>query len=492
MENSVIGADWVGKVIDDKFTLLEWLGGDTGSGVFRTELQEGPRTQNATIKIISADGMEAESLLAGWAASMKLSHDHLVPVFRTGRCQIGYGSNVYVVSEYAEEVLSQLLPERPMAPGEAMDMLGPTLDALDYLHRSGFVHGHLKPANILVINDQLKISGDGLHEAGKFRKSPSTLTVYDAPELAISAVSPTGDLWSLGITLVEALTQQTPLVDPAASQDPDIPDSIPEPFAEIVRHCLRRKPSQRWRIVDIKAHLDPSGSRPVASEAEATEMAGPAKTRFAVAVVLGLVVAAAIAVFFLHPHTTEPSVPGAAESSAPASESVSPQTPAPDAGAAPSAASPAQQKLPTTGSAAPSAASPARPSPTPAQVSAPSTSTPAPTAPAPETKSSHGPAAKGEVAQRAMPDVPHKSLATIEGKFESTVRVNVDAQGDVTDTSLQSPGPSKYFANLALEASRKWKFKPAQSGGHAVASVWTLRYTFRRSGPEVTAVEVSP
>ena len=45
---------------------------------------------------------------------------------------------------------------------------------------------------------------------------------------------------------------------------------------------------------------------------------------------------------------------------------------------------------------------------------------------------------------------------------------------------------------LLLKRRRKWKFKPAQSGGHAVASVWTLRYTFRRSGPEVTAVEVSP
>ncbi len=69
--------------------------------------------------------------------------------------------------EYAEEDLSQILPERPLTPGEAREMLDPVLDALSYLHEKGFVHGHFKPSNIMVVDDQVKLSCDNLEVAGR-------------------------------------------------------------------------------------------------------------------------------------------------------------------------------------------------------------------------------------------------------------------------------------------------------------------------------------
>jgi protein TonB len=113
-------------------------------------------------------------------------------------------------------------------------------------------------------------------------------------------------------------------------------------------------------------------------------------------------------------------------------------------------------------------------------------------APPPETQSFKGATAKGEVAQRVLPEVPQKASATIQGKIQVSVRVTVDPGGAVSDAALESPGHSKYFANLALDAARRWKFKPARVDGQAVSSVWLLRFNFGPTGTEVTPAETAP
>jgi len=72
------------------------------------------------------------------------------------------------------------------------------------------------------------------------------------------------------------------------------------------------------------------------------------------------------------------------------------------------------------------------------------------------------------------------------------VRVAVDANGAVSNATLDAPGPSKYFAKVAMQAAERWRFKPPQVDGQPAASVWVLHFQFRRSGTEVTPVEVSP
>src|SRR5205807_4278877 len=132
-------------------------------------------------------------------------------LFYTGRCRMGSTEVLFAVMEYAEEDLSQILAERPLTPAETLDMLQPALEALAYLHRQGFVHGHIKPANIMAVEDQLKISSDGLCRIDEWRGDLWKPDVYDAPEIAGGEISPAADIWSLGMTLVEALTQRVPV-----------------------------------------------------------------------------------------------------------------------------------------------------------------------------------------------------------------------------------------------------------------------------------------
>ena len=98
---------------------------------------------------------------------------------------------------------------------------------------------------------------------------------------------------------------------------------------------------------------------------------------------------------------------------------------------------------------------------------------------------------KGEVAERVMPDVAASANHTIQGKVDVSVRVDVDANGKVTNARIESRGHSRYFTSKALDAARKWRFKPARQDGTPVPSAWSLRFEFRRSGPEVTARELS-
>jgi TonB family protein len=434
MNTAAIRTDWIGRVIDGRFTLLQWLGGSESGGVFLTELL-GHLSQKAAIKLIPADAADAEVHIAGWAVTTTLSHPHLMRLFHTGRCQIDTTELLYAVTEYAEEVLSQILPERSLTPSEAREMLDPVLDALSYLHGNGLVHGHLRPSNIMVVDNQLKLSSDSLHVAGQLGNHLPALSIYDAPEAATEPISPAADVWSLGVTLVEALTQHPPVWDRSTQREPIVPQSIPQPFARITQECLRSDPSRRCTLSDVKARLEPARSLP--DPASKTRRAAPAKLRVTALVAAVLVLIAIIAALLLRSHHVEPSFP-------------------------------AGEKLALTIPAPP------------------------PQSPVPATQTSKGAAVKGAVAERVLPDVLPSARESIRGQVNVTIRVTVDPGGNVSNAALDSPGPSKYFAKLALQAAQHWRFEPAQVDGQAVSSVWILQFQFTQAATDVTPVQATP
>jgi len=91
-----------------------------------------------------------------------------------------------------------------------------------------------------------------------------------------------------------------------------------------------------------------------------------------------------------------------------------------------------------------------------------------------------------------LPNVPQSARNTITGKVRVSVKVDVDDTGNVTDVSLESPGPSKYFARLASEAAHQWKFTPPHVNGRDVASEWLLRFAFGRENTTVSPTQTKP
>jgi TonB family protein len=429
--------NWEGRVVDEKFPLLRWLGGSNHSAVFLTE-RGGGEPQKAVIKLISAENLDESPQLSRWADAAKLSHSHLIHLFECGRCQLDDTRLLYVVMEYADEDLAQILPLRALAPNEIPEMLEPTAQALAFVHRAGYIHGGIQPSNVMAVNDQLKISSDGLRKAGE-RPGARESSAYQAPEVSTEGVSPASDAWSLAATLVAALTQREP--ERNNSSEIAVPEALPQPFRDIAIRCLRRDPRQRYTVTGILNQLRGESAQ---------ETIAPTSTRNArprqwilVPVTLAALFLLAFAgrEFFHRPP-------------APAAETAQPQS-------------------------QPTDSSPPKAQPPPAPSLEKQTETSRETT-------------RGTVLQQILPEVSRGAQKTIQGRVKVIVRVAVDTSGNVSQATLTSAGPSKYFANKATAAARQWKFKAPQANGQPEASEWLLRFQFGRSSTQVFPTEVRP
>ena len=427
-------------------------------------------------------------------------------------------------------MLSEILPARALAPEEVKEMLVPVLDALTELHGHGLVHGRLRPSNILVVNDELKLSADCVQLAGDSVDDSHALNIYDAPERAEGLLTPASDIWSLGVLIFESLTESTPDWNRSTNRDVQISDSVPQPYATVISACLRVDPARRAKLNEIRSRLGlaepaaaalPSASAPTpkpaqapprhAAQAEPKSAAKPEpradsqdepspvteidpmpsaaeprrssrhlsgfddepelrrKQHGGVLLVIGLVLISAAVLLWSRWHGTLPATksndqpPAQFSAVAPVTPETQLQTP-PTTQATPDP----DKQTPPVGDVPPDASAP----PAPIQ--------------------SNAGAVKGSVAQRVMPEVLPASNRSIQGKVNVVVRLNVSPAGEVTDANFESAGPSKYFARVAMEAARKWKFTPAHANGQPIASTWALHFVFTRENTDVTPTQAVP
>jgi serine/threonine protein kinase len=265
--------DWKkfeGHVLNDKFPLQKLLGSTSHSAVFLTQSPP-PQPKTLAIKFINSLA-KADFQTSLLLSASKLRHPSLLRVLPGGHCQLAGTDLVFALMEYAEEDLGQVLPYRPLGEKEAREILGLLLDALSHIHSKGFAHTHIKPSNIMAIDGQLKLSSDTALTLGESRAAYRPVDAYDAPEAATARAARSSDIWSLGVTLVEVLTQHTPVSSPQSQAEPMVPSTIPQPFLDIARHCLRRDPGLRWTTAQIadclkalpfKSPQLPQGSSPL-------------------------------------------------------------------------------------------------------------------------------------------------------------------------------------------------------------------------------------
>jgi serine/threonine protein kinase len=140
----------------------------------------------------------------------RLSHPNIVTLFDAGQD----AGRPYLVFEYVQgSTLAALLREqRRLPPARAANIAVQVLRALDYAHRQGVVHRDVKPANIMVADEDTArvmdfgiaalLSGQDPEDAG-FHGTPA----YMAPEYAATRTfTARSDVFAAGMVLYEMLT----------------------------------------------------------------------------------------------------------------------------------------------------------------------------------------------------------------------------------------------------------------------------------------------
>lgn len=553
-----------GQIVDNLFRLQKYLAGTEHSAVFLTELPL-PKSKKAAIKFIAADPATADRQLFAWTRVSKLSHPHLLQIFQFGRCRLERMDLLYVVMQYAEEDISQVLPDRALTISETREMLGPVLETLSYIHAKGFIHAHITPANVLAAGDQLKLSADTIIPSGDTRLCSRKLDIYDAPETESSPPNTLSDVWSLGATLVEVLTRRPPVLPLDNQSNPNFPDTLPQPFLDIACHTLRHDSKRRWTTAEISARLNQTAAAAAAGQTQSgTAMSPPATSPAAAGSApasTSSVSATAASASAVSPTTATPAVasplavPLSNMPAVPAAKLLTPRYQVPRQKVPqPAQATPKISKraavlpnyilplaaamliiaaifmLPkilgrrqdSSSSMTSASASPRKPKPAPPSHSAetqpdakpatPGSVTPVPEKPLPSAAgapaaaalrtdtpppanaahSSRGSLSRGEVLDQVLPEVSEKARATIVGRVHVGVRAQVDAAGNVSDVELDTPGPSKYFADVAVKAARRWEFSPPEIGGRSVPSEWLIRFVFSQTDIQVYPKQITP
>ncbi|MFE5488019.1 protein kinase [Streptomyces sp. NPDC056527] len=177
------------------------------------------------------------------------------------------GATVLVLEEAERPLQSLLSGATPPAAGPAL--LVQVCEGLRQLHSAGWVHGDLKPGNVLLMKDGSVRLGDfstASELEGTHAYAPGFATPdYTSPELLWSEVGergvrirPTSDIWAFGVLAHLVLTGSSPLPGgtPNARRDAAVryargeeelrlSPELPESWREIVTDCLSRTHAER-------------------------------------------------------------------------------------------------------------------------------------------------------------------------------------------------------------------------------------------------------
>lgn len=190
----------------DKYKILAKLGDGTFGSVVKainTETQEEVAIKKMKKKFYSWD----ECMTLREIKSLrKLNHQQIVKLKEVIRAQ----DELHFVFEFMEKNIYQLMKEKKKGfpETEVKSIMYQTLSGLAFMHKNGFFHRDMKPENLLVKGDAVKIGDFGL--AREIRSRPPftdyvSTRWYRAPEILLRSTnynSPV-DIFACGAIMAE-------------------------------------------------------------------------------------------------------------------------------------------------------------------------------------------------------------------------------------------------------------------------------------------------
>jgi serine/threonine protein kinase/tetratricopeptide (TPR) repeat protein len=210
-----------------------------------------------------------ERFLREARAAARLRHPNIASVFYYGTRKSD-GQCFYAMELVEGETLeTRLRHSGPLPPSLALEVITQAARALVALETHGLVHRDLKPANLMLVERPeltVKVIDFGLAKAVATSGSESEIThggfvgtpSFASPEqfTNTSVVDVRSDLYSLGITLWEMLTGQTPFRGTPrevmhqhqhASLPLDLLEAVPQPAVVLLDALLEKDPGRRFQ-----------------------------------------------------------------------------------------------------------------------------------------------------------------------------------------------------------------------------------------------------
>ena len=197
------------------YRLLERLGQGGMGVVYRAEdLLLG---RQVALKLLRGRGSNErgarDRMLAEARAAAALDHPNICTIHEVG--EAADGIPFIVMAYYPGETLEQLLRHRRVSLATAVEYAAQIACGLGAAHDRGIIHRDVKPANIIVTDDVVKLLDFGIAHALSAGTTEQTLTpgtiAYMAPEQVEGrALDHRTDLWSLGVVLYEMCTGTRP------------------------------------------------------------------------------------------------------------------------------------------------------------------------------------------------------------------------------------------------------------------------------------------
>ena len=261
----------VGKIIEDRYELLEQLGAGGFGVVFGArQLSTG---QRVAIKFLldkerDYDAVGEERFRREMALIAQLKHPNIVRLIDSGTTQEG---THFTVLEFVdgEELAELIQAQGKLNVDDSLRLMSQVLEALATAHGAGVVHRDLKPQNIMVTGtgrlrnamvldfgiSTLIEEAQGeefvrLTQTGQIHGTPA----YMAPEQLRGEVSVQSDLYAWGLCLLECLTGRPAIeADSVAtaiymqlSPDPiPLPEALPRDLRALLAKATAKDPQNR-------------------------------------------------------------------------------------------------------------------------------------------------------------------------------------------------------------------------------------------------------